>query len=133
MEFNDPLFTVNGKMATAAQFLKAYQGSFPRVFPEDMEFLDFMEFAEDYADYVCAFEKSLPRRIAWLKDALERSNVEDMRRSWLINKKNCPELAYPMHLVLADSYEKSLKLAESRAKTTYRDSLVDGPKEGTTA
>jgi len=57
-QFNDPLYSVGGKMATARQFLDWHRRPFAAVFPAQMEGEDYFELAEDYADYVCAWEKS---------------------------------------------------------------------------
>ena len=110
MEFNDPLFKVKGKLASAEQFLKAYQGSFPRVFPDKMEFQDFMEFAEDYADYVCSYEKSFKRIVDDLKEKVKR--YFPLIHYHKINDKN--HTCY--FCTLARQYQTSLIIAESKLK-----------------
>lgn len=108
MQFNDPVYKVKDKLASAEQFLKAYQGSFPRVFPDNMQFQDFMEFAEDYADYVCSYEKSFKRCVLDLRDKVSR--YLPLIRAHKINDKNhtCG------WCTLAKLYERNLKRAEEK-------------------
>jgi hypothetical protein len=113
MEFNEPLFRVKGTIATAEQFLKAFQGSFPRVFPDKMEFQDFMEFAEDYADYVCTYEKSFVSRIKYLKQQLRK--LLPIKRLHGIHDNSGPLC---VDCALADVYERDLEVSQTEARCT---------------
>lgn len=119
MEFNYPLVTSKGgRMLTAKQFLKCYQNSFPVIYPKLMKLEDFMEFAEDYADYVCKYEKYLPSLIAKLEIDIPR--IAFLRRCHLLNdiNHNC------MYCSGLEEMQIKLEKYKQRQKITFEESYI---------